>query len=348
MNRFCIWIFLCFWGAWGFGQVRSMPKLKVLSEEFMFEEAPFAQCHASTLVELGNGSVMAAWFGGTYERHPDVSIYTSSRNADGWSFPEMVADGVMNDTLRYPCWNPVLFRNSTGQVMLFYKVGPSPSSWWGMYKTADSNGKSWSGPEKLPHPILGPIKNKPIQVDGHLIVSPSSTESEDGVVWKSHVELSTDGGYTWTKAEIPSQESVKIIQPTLLQVANGDIKAFLRSDQDVVMESISHNQGLTWSMATKTTIPNPNSGIDAVSLKEGGYLLVYNPMPSGKDWSNGREKLNLAFSPDGNSWTDVKKLEDQTNGEYSYPVIIQDSKGIVHISYTYDRERIKYIKMRLD
>jgi alpha-L-fucosidase len=348
MIRPSIWTFVCLFWAFGFSQNPLVPKVKVLSEAFIFEEAPFAQCHASTLVGMVDGSVMAAWFGGTHERHPDVAIYASSNTSGNWSDPKLIANGVVSDTLRYPCWNPVLFANNRDQVVMFYKVGPSPSTWWGMYSIMDDNKKVWSESRRLPDGILGPIKNKPIQIGDELVLSPSSVEIEDGAIWKSHVEISADGGATWTKSHIPSGEGIKTIQPTLLYLPNGDIKALLRSNQDVIMESVSSDSGLTWSKASTTSVPNPNSGIDAVSLKEGGYLLVYNPGVSGEDWSNGREKLNLAYSSDGNLWHDILKLEDHEKGEFSYPAIIQDSQGTVHITYTYDRSKIKYLKIALD
>lgn len=341
-------LLFCSWSTLVLSQVQEIPKVKLLSAEFIYEKAPFDQCHASTLVALENGSVMVAWFGGTHERHPDVSVYMSINESDSWSLPKMIADGVVNDTVRYPCWNPVLFRNSNDQVFLYYKVGPSPSSWWGMYKMANGNGKNWSEPIRLPQGILGPIKNKPIQVNDNLIVSPSSTESENGLIWKAHVEISKDGGYTWSKVEIPSDKNEKVIQPTLIKLPNGNLKALLRSDQDFVMQSISADQGSTWSKVSLGTVPNPNSGIDAVELKKGGYLLVYNPTAGGEDWSDGRQKLNLAYSADGNSWTDILKLEDHGEGEYSYPSIIQDSNGLVHISYTYNRAKIKYVRIKLN
>ena len=335
-------------GMWCHGQQSSIPTIKVLSENFVFEKPPFAQCHASTLLELENGSIMAAWFGGTHERHPDVSIYTSINDSSQWSQPKLVADGKVNDTLRYPSWNPVLYQNTSNQTVLFYKIGPSPSSWWGKYVVANGNGEQWSASKNLPAGILGPIKNKAITVGDHLIVSPSSTESEDGQIWKSHMELSKDDGHTWDKINIPSPDSIKVIQPTLLKLSNGPIKALMRSNQDVIMQSISTDNGITWSEISATSVPNPNSGIDAVSLQEGGHLLVYNPTVSGQDWSNGREQLYLAYSADGETWTDVHTLENHNEGEFSYPAIIQDSKGFVHISYTYDRTKIKYVKLQVE
>ena len=71
--------------------------------------APFPSAHASTIVETPAGLV-AAWFGGTREKHPDVGIWLSRHDGRTWSAPVEVATGRQADGRRYPCWNPVLFR----------------------------------------------------------------------------------------------------------------------------------------------------------------------------------------------------------------------------------------------
>jgi predicted neuraminidase len=162
--------------------------------EFIYDTAPFPSCHASTIVETHDG-LLAAWFGGTYERHPDVAIYTSRFENGRWSPPQEVANGVESPEVRHPTWNPVLFRPKEGPLMLFYKVGPTPSSWWGMKMTSDDEGRTWSTPVRLPDGILGPIKNKPVELATGEIVSPTSSE-HDG--WRVHFERSVDGGKSWT------------------------------------------------------------------------------------------------------------------------------------------------------
>ena len=98
------------------------PAPAIVQSEFVFERAPFPSAHASTIVETRDGLV-AAWFGGTEEKNPDVGIWVARREADEWSSPVEVANGVQPGGTRYPCWNPVLFQPSNGPLVLFYKVG---------------------------------------------------------------------------------------------------------------------------------------------------------------------------------------------------------------------------------
>ncbi|WP_303917411.1 exo-alpha-sialidase [Draconibacterium sediminis] len=315
----------------------------LVSESYISDTSQYAQCHASTIIETNDG-LLVSFFGGPYERHPEVSIYTAAFENGQWQKPQKVADGKA-DTTSFPTWNPVLFRSANNQIDLFYKVGPSPNDWWGMVMHSSNEGKTWSAPEKLPDGILGPIRNKPIQLSSGVILSPSSTE-ESHELWKAHIERSTDSGQTWTKIDIPSPDSVKVIQPTLLVYPDKSIQALLRSNQNVVMESWSYDEGKTWSAVQPTTISHPNSGIDAITLQSGEKLLVNNPLPSGDSWEAGRNKLDLYYSTDGKSWKTIMHLENEPKGEFSYPCIIQTTDGLIHISYTYNRRQIKHVVLR--
>ncbi len=55
--------------------------------------------------------------------------------------------------------------NSGDEILLFFKVGPSPSEWWGELTISDDNGISWSPSKKLPEGIIGPVKNKPVLLE---------------------------------------------------------------------------------------------------------------------------------------------------------------------------------------
>lgn len=339
MKIFTVFLFILL--AVSVQAIRLPKKCKVVTSEYLFEKAPFKQCHASTILELNDGSLMATWFGGDYEGSNDVSIWISIKKGNAWSAPKKVIDGVVNDSLRFPCWNPVLFRMNNGMISLYYKVGPNPREWRGMVVYSTDEGQSWSAPGKLPEGILGPIKNKPIQLASGVILSPSSIETTSDE-WNSHIERSTNDGKAWEKIAIDPENPAKVIQPTLLIYPHGKIQALLRSNQNYIMESWSADEGKTWSPLTKTNVLNPNSGIDAVTLKSGLQVLVYNPMESGREWVNGRNKLNVAVSVDGKTWKDVAVLEDRPTGEFSYPSVIQTSDNAVHVVYTSDRKSIKH------
>ncbi|QNE40038.1 sialidase [Hymenobacter sp. NBH84] len=317
-----------------------------LKEEVLFTNPPFRQCHASTLVEVGNGNLLVSCFGGSGEGKKDVAIWLASIDKQGQvSAPQRVAEGVGNDTVRYPTWNPVLFKERGGKLFLFYKVGPNPREWWGMVKTSLDDGRTWTTAHRLPPGILGPIKNKPIQLANGTILAPSSVE-ESTERWKVHLEKSTDRGQTWQRIPVDTSSAFDVIQPSILQYPGGRLQLLCRSKQGSVVQAWSTDNGNTWGQLSKTALLNPNSGTDAVTLRDGSQLIVYNPDVPGKDWFNGRGKLRVAQSADGQKWNDIAVLENGDKEEYSYPAIIQTRDGRVHITYTYDRKNIKHVVLQ--
>ncbi len=311
----------------------------VVRSEFLFETAPFASVHASTIVEAGH-ELLAAWFGGSREGATDVGIWLTRQANGEWQPPIEVATGVQADGTRYPCWNPVLFQMPDGTLTLFYKVGPSPQRWWGMVRRSRDGGRTWTDAERLPDGILGPIKNKPVHLSGDLVVASSSTESpERPNAWRVHFERTEDGGRTWTTvypAAAAGGPQVDAIQPSILIHPGRRLQAVGRTRSGRVFESWSGDEGRTWTPLALTALPNPNSGIDALTLKDGRHLIVYNHT------TTGRSPLNVALSRDGKTWEAAAVLE-RAPGEYSYPAVIQSADGLVHITYTWRRQRIKHM-----
>ncbi len=335
----------------------EIPKLTAQGEggyiscEFIYplDDPPTPECHASTVAEIPGG-LIAAWFGGRYESNPDVGIWVSRYVDSIWTKPAEVANGIQSDTLRYPCWNPVLFQPESGPLMLFYKVGPDPRGWWGMMKTSGDGGMTWSeasklGMGRLGH-LIGPVKNKPVQLEDGSILCPSSTEvREPGKddAWMVHFELTKDLGKTWQVIG-PINDGIKFdaIQPSILFYRGGKMQILCRTRQGVISQSWSNDQGKTWDEMKATWLPNPNAGTDAVTLLDGRQLLVYNHTQRSGNFPAVRNMLNLAVSYNGTDWIVIMTLERQKD-EFSYPAVIQAADGLVHITYTYMRRTIKHI-----
>jgi predicted neuraminidase len=310
----------------------------LVSSGFVFEEAPFPGCHASTIVETAPGQMLAAWFGGTAEGKADVGVWTAHLSENTWSKPVEVANGIQPDGNRFPCWNPVLFRPKDGPLMLFYKVGPSPTRWWGMVRTSTNGGKTWSDARRLPEGIAGPIKNKPIQLpDGSLLSGSSDEGLQNGPSWQIHFEHGSADGSGWKRIEVPQPPgSPNAIQPSILQHTDGRLQALGRTREGHLFSTFSTDQGKSWQTPALLQLPNPNSGTDAITLKDGRHLLIYNHT------AKGRSPLNLAISRNGTDWEAALVLEEEAGKEFSYPAIIQAADGSVHATYTWKRKRIKH------
>jgi len=318
---------------------------EVVESVFINEGASYPQSHASSIVELSSGTLAAAWFGGTNEGNADVVIWYARRERGVWLPAREVANGVQVDGSRYPTWNPVLFRPKPEQLLLFYKVGPGPRQWWGMVMSSNDAGRSWSKPRRLPEGILGPIKNKPVVLSDGAWLAGSSTE--DAVAgWLVHFEISRDAGATWARiGPVAKGPGLEAIQPSILFHRGGALQAVGRTRQGVNYQTWSHDGGGTWSPLTAIDLPNPNSGTDAVSLRDGRQLMVYNHSAHRADRAEGdRYPLDVALSCDGVSWTRVLTLESKplVSG-YAYPAAIQTADGRVHVTYTWDRKKIKHV-----
>jgi predicted neuraminidase len=328
-------------------------------KEFVFDRAPFPAAHASSVVELRNGDLMSAWFGGTKEGARDVAIWGSTRNDRGWSRPLELARE--NEIATY---NPVLFHTRDGNLWLYYKFGPHPTSWTGARRFSRDEGKTWSPVEHLPAGLYGPIRTKPLVLDDGTVVIGTSVESYRS--WARWIERSTDNGKTFAKIgpiAVASQfvkpvessivpngapglfdwdKTEGIIQPSVVWLGGHNLRFYARSTARTgkICAADSNDDGVTWSQAHPINLPNPNSGIDAVALRDGRVVLIYNHS------DKNRTPLNLGMSRDGEHFEMFRVLE-QEPGEYSYPALIQGSNGDLHMTYTWNRKRIRYVRVPL-
>jgi len=324
-----------------FAQVKKWQK-GLLKEEFIYDKASFPSCHSATIAETPAGLVVS-FFGGTKERNPDVEIYVSRLVNGKWTAPYSVADGVSSAGPRLPTWNPVLYQVPGGDLLLFYKIGPKPSEWWGMMKKSSDYGKTWSEARHLPPGYIGPVKNKPVLLNNGNLFCPSSTEGEGG--WKLHFEVTADQGKTWRKVFLPDAgKTIGAIQPSILDHGNGQLQLIARSRNRALITSYSKDYGESWSPLTKSNLPNNNSGTDALTMKDGRDVLVYNHvLPPGDLAKGARTPLNVAVSKDGTTWDAALILEDSPISQYSYPSVIQTADGMLNFVFTWRREKIRHV-----
>lgn len=316
------------------------PNSAVIKSENLYNSAPFTECHASTIAETADG-LAVAFFAGTAEKNPDVGIWLCLQNDGEWAEPVEIANGISPDGKRYPCWNPVLYYAGNGKLLLFYKVGPDPVTWWGMMMKSADNGHTWSEPSRLPEGILGPVKNKAVKLANGDLLCPVSTEEGE---WRVYFERTSDLGKTWSRTDfVKDPANMRAIQPAILVHNNSHLQALCRTRKNVVGVTLSMDGGATWTPLKATSLPNPNSGIDAVTLHDGRHLLVYNPtiVPEGR-WTGDRSPISMAISKNGKKWRKIADLDTEP-GELSYPAIIQSGDGLVHITYTWKRNTVRHL-----
>jgi len=312
--------------------------MTIQTQEQIFspENPSTPQCHASTIAAFA-GALYAAWFGGTKEGKDDVGIWLAARENGAWSKPACMARGDV------PHWNPVLFPFGDS-LFLYFKKGKKIHSWYTCFRVLRHG--EWSAPFPLVRGDLGgrgPVKNKPILLRDGTICAPASLELADkpkkGQQWQAFVDLSKDG-LNWQAQEIISADA-DLIQPTVWESGTG-LHAFMRSNAGAIYRSDSTDGGHNWCKAYATSLPNNNSGIDAV-CHEGRLYVVYNPVS--KNWGP-RTPLVVSMSEDnGVTWSETITLEDAP-GEYSYPAIIA-AEGALHVAYTHKRKGIVYAQIEI-
>ncbi|MEQ9097374.1 MAG: sialidase family protein [Phycisphaerales bacterium] len=333
------------------------------------------QIHAATITEAADGTLLAAWYGGSREGRADVDIWVARKPVDApWSGPVIVDDGVCTITgrdgqerdIEYACWNPVLFTHpETGRIYLWFKITgetdlPGYKNWWGAVRTSDDGGRTWSDRVWLPeieqdqrhavfepyaHRATGPVKNRPIVLpDGDLLCA-SSTESPEG--WRIHFERYRAGDW------IGQEHGVEIIGPITDARQNaprgpGNPHAiqpsFIVLSPDMQHLAVfaresawseSTDGGKTWSPIERSPI-DTKAGSHALTTANGVHLLAYNPPPD-------RRPLSLARSFDGERWEvlipDVSRNRDQAD----YPTMMQGSDGRIHVVHGHGREHVRHI-----
>jgi predicted neuraminidase len=310
--------------------------------------------HSATAVEVSDGRLRAFWYGGTREGASDVAIYTSaySSRTGSWEHERALVsrEFAQRPLQRYlrKLGNPVVGRDGAGRIWLFF-VSVSVGGWAGSAINAmvsADEGETWSPPRRL---ISSPFLNISTLVKGPLV------QLSDGTIalpvyheflGKFGELLRVDGeGRVIGKTRL--SWGMSSLQPVIVPRSETEAVAFMRYAGDPPVRILmirTSDAGAHWSEPVKTALPNPNSAVAGVLLAGGPLLLAFN------NAEENREDLSLALSADfGNNWRVARRLEGESLlprapvPEYSYPWVMQDRSGDVHILYTWGRSRIKHV-----
>ncbi|MBS1252078.1 MAG: Sialidase [Anaerolineales bacterium] len=322
----------------------------------MFSKGPIFQqlsdrpmAHCATLTELPDGSLLAAWFGGSFETAPDVVILASEYDPvrGDWSPPRLIAE-VPGHSLG----QPVFLVRPDGELWLFFVVimgggeAPSPpasssrnlmpplADWTSAqphWQRSLDGGRTWESPEQLMDYAGLMFRSRPLILPDRIIL-PVYDEN----TWESRMLISDDDGRSWRLTE-PIVTSPGNIHPCLAPLSDGRLLAYLRTGGEggFIWRTESADGGETWATPRPTSLVNPNSGLDLLRLQSGRLVLAFN------NSDRYRTPLCVALAEEDEVWQWWRTLEDE-HAEFSYPTLLQTEDGTIHIVYTYKREHIHH------
>jgi predicted neuraminidase len=310
--------------------------------------------HAASLIALKDGGIRAFWFAGSREGAPDVVINTSvfDTKTNTWTLPTVVMDRVNAEKglARYiaKLGNPVPARLPDGRLQLFF-VTVSIGGWAGSSISSmisEDDGLTWSKPQRL---ITSPLLNL-----STLVKSPAITFADGRLGLPAYHEwigrfgefLRLDATQVIDKRRMSSGRGA--IQPLVFVGDAQDATAYFRQTRGAGMPKqipVSHTQnaGQSWQVVGDLEIANPNSAVAGLVLPNGMQLLALN------DVQVGRHRLVLMMSNSKiGQWHTIEVLEndealpDEQRKEYSYPYLLTNDSGDVHLVYTWNRTKIRH------
>ena len=349
-----------------------------LEAEHIFPGEPIHN-HSSSIVELKDGRLMVCWYHGSGERQADDVIVEASYFEKGKWTPRF----TIADTPGFPDTNPVLWVDKSQRLWLFWGLiianewhtallkyaradqGKLPFNWSDsiIVKPANISAKTKAFLEKRPADPRAArwqeradnkyfsrmgwfTRTHPIQLaSGRMIVPLYS----DGYSF-SLMALSDDNGKTWFGSEpIVGPGGV---QPSVVVKKDGTLVAYMRDNGPPpkrLQIAYSKDNGMSWTDASDTDIPNSGTSVEVIALKDGRWLMVNN------DLEKGRHSLLVSISDDeGKTWKWNRHLEKHEAGQYHYPSVIQARDGSIHVTYSFfapggtKSESIKHAKFPVE
>jgi predicted neuraminidase len=333
--------------------------------------------HSSSVVELPNGDLLVCWFHGSGERTADDTLIRGARwnrSTRKWTEPFLMAD-----TPGFPETNPVLFIDSHQRLFFFwpliiahrwetalmkyristdYQQPNGPPNWQFqdnivlVPKNIGALTRAWAGSDERGARWIAHAEDEyysrmgwftrthPLELpSGRILVPMYSDGFSFGIM-----AISDDAGRTWSASEpIVGAGS---IQPSVVRKKDGTLVAYLRDNGPPPKRahmSVSKDDGVSWTPARDSDLPNPGTSLEAILLRNGNWIMIYN------DLENGRYSLVAAISDDeGATWKWKRHLDGnpavKINSQYHYPSAIQARDGSIHATYSYFTPEGKAIK----
>lgn len=326
---------------------------KGYSEHYVCVSCPAAHNHASSIIELNSGNLLAVWFGGEREGAKDVSIYQSKYDLiEGkWSPAKAIIDrrAATNQVARYikKLGNPVVVNNGNNIWIFFVSVGMG--GWSGSsinFSRSNDQGRTWSQAQRL---VTSPffnvstlVRTNPLVLSHGLIGLPAYHE----FVGKfGEYLLISPSGQLLDKNRI--SWGTTSLQPSIVALNKDNFVAFMRNTARrprKVFSAASKDSGKTWGDRKYIPLPNPDASIAAIMDNKGRLLMALN----NSEYS--RRDMSLAVSSDnGANWKIVHRFDylEKKGAEFSYPSLIQAKNGNYHLVYTWHRKRIKHVSFNL-
>ena len=308
----------------------------MMADSFIFrgtDQRP--SCHCASITDLPGGGLLATWYAGTREGAADVAVMSAVHDGSAWSEPE-----VLFDPPGRPGGNTVVYHHASH---LWHWIDVIEGEGWDsamLYlMRSDDGGESWTDPEVFDDEPGMMVRHRPLRLSDGAIALPAYDEKS----WEGFAYLSDDDGNSWHRSGMMRAPS-GCIQPAIIERDDGDLFALMRSDRNArhAWESVSTDGGRTWGHCEPSQLLNPNSGADMIRLRSSETIVCFNDTPQG------RTPMTLALSADeGRSWCASRAVESEP-GEYSYPTLMEDPGGSVHLVYTWRRERIRWINFEAE
>jgi predicted neuraminidase len=315
-------------------QVPWVSAQTILSKQILFEAEGRDVCQGMTLVESSKGTLMAAWRTGS-ERGPDGEVWLARFENGKWATPQLVASGIQPDGRSFRCNGASLFQALRGDLFL-HVAGPKPDggTWDALWMSRD-DGYTW---EKQPA-TAGRVSlrpGNPFQLQDGTMIFASSTENNG---WRIHFDLSTDGGRRWTTVHPASMGNppASAISPAIIKINDDTLQALARTKNGRIAAVTSTDRGRSWGHVFLTTLPNPSSSLDALTLRDGRHVVVYNHS------ERRRSPLNVAISSNGTDWEPWVTLENDPRLDFSFPAVVQTQDGVIHITHTHGIKTVKHV-----